>query len=177
MMLKKQSGAVLIISLIILVALTVFVLSASQSVLIQEKMTSAVRDMHLSLEITESGVKDAEAYIEGLSNTSTFSDTGTDGLYSQGTGPVDLFADATWTDDVIRRAVTDVSDNNIVASYFIEDMGEITFGNDDSSSLAISTYGDISESRAAGVFKVVSRSLGRNGNTERIIISYYAKSF
>jgi len=176
-MLKKQFGAVLIVSLIILVALTLFVLSASQSVLIQEKMTSAVRDMHISLEIAESGVKDAEVYIEGLSDTSTFSATGTDGLYSQGTGPVDLFADATWTDGVIRRAATDVSDNNIVASYFIEDMGEITFEDDDSSSMAISTYGDISERRAAEVFKVVSRSMGRSANTERIIISYYAKNF
>jgi type IV pilus assembly protein PilX len=178
MTLKKQSGAILIISLIILVALTLFVLSGGQNVMIQEKMTSAVREMHVSLEIAESGIIDAEAYIDTLSDLDTFSDTGSGGLYSEGNGPSDLFSDTTWDSSVTLTATTDVSDSNsILASYYIEDMGEVSFDDDDDSSLTISSYGSTSDDSSSEVFKIVSRSTGRSGNTERIIVSYYAKSF
>lgn len=173
---KKQSGAILIVSLIILFALTLFVLSGSQTVMIQEKMTAAVRDMHISLEIAESGIKDAETYIDALSDTSAFSDSGSGGLYSEGNGPADLFADATWQDSIIRSATTDVSGSSVLASYFIEDMGEMTL-DDDSTSLTIGSYGSVTSSNDLQIFKIVSRSTGLSGNTERVIVSYYAKDF
>jgi type IV pilus assembly protein PilX len=172
---KKQSGAILIVSLIILFALTLFVLSGSQTVMIQEKMTSAVRDMHISLEIAESGVRDAETYIEGLTNIDSFSDTGSGGLYSEGNGPSDLFADATWEADVTRTASTDVSGDSLLASYFIEDMGGVTF-DDYSSSLAINSYGDSGNSTGVEVFKIVSCSTGKSGHTKRVVVSYYVKN-
>ncbi|WP_435237100.1 pilus assembly PilX family protein [Psychromonas sp. PT13] len=176
MTLKKQSGAILIVSLIILVALTLFVLSGGQNVMIQEKMTSAVRDMHVSLEIAESGIKDAESYIDTLSNLNSFSDSGNGGLYSEGNGPSDLFDDSTWDNNVIS-ATTDVSDSSVVATYFIEDMGEVSFDEDSDSSITISSYGSTSDDSSSEVFKIVSRSTGISGNTERVIVSYYAKSF
>jgi len=176
MALKRQSGAILIVSLIILVALTLFVLSGGQNVMIQEKMTSAVRDMHVSLEIAESGIRDAESYIDMLSNLDSFSDNGSGGLYSEGNGPSDLFADGTWDDNVIS-ATTDVSDGHAVATYFIEDIGEVSFDEGTDSSITIGSYGSTSDDAASEVFKIVSRSTGISGNTERVIVSYYAKSF
>ena len=171
---KKQSGAVLIISLIILIALTLFVLSGSQTVVIQEKMTSAVRDLHVSLAIAESGIKDVEVVIEGLSDTTDFSDAGSGGLYSEGNGPTDLFADATWADSVTSVATTSVSGE--VARYFIEDLGEMSVGSDDTS-LSIGGYGESSDASELQIFKIVSRSTGISGNTERVVVSYYAKDF
>lgn len=170
---KKQSGATLIISLIILVSLTLFVLSGSQTVLLQEKMTAAVRDNHISLEIAESGITDAKAIIEALSDVSSFNSSGSNGLYSEGDGPTDLFADATWTDANTAEATTEVSGEN--AKYFIEDLGEES-SSDDSSSVSISGYGETSDTSDIEIFKIVSRSIGRDENTERIIVSYYAKS-
>ena len=172
MMHKKQSGAVLIVSLIILVVLTLFVISGSQNVLIQEKMTAAVRDMHVSMEIAESGVKDAEDYLDGISNTDSFNDT--NGYYSEGNGPSDIFADSTWTDGNYQTAETEISGE--YALYFIEYVGIYTT-DDDTTDVSIGSYGDASEESDIYLFKIVSRSLGINGNTERIIVSYYAKTF
>jgi len=173
---KKQSGAILIISLIILLSLTLFVLSGSQSVIIQEKMTSAVRDVHISLEGAESGVMDAEQYIETLTDAdavdSAFTSSGAGGLYSQGSAPTDLFADATWSDsDAV--ATTTLSDVEVL--YFIEDLGYVS-SSDDSSSVSITGYGEISDDSDVRVFKIVSRSMGNSENTERLIVGYYGKS-
>jgi len=171
---KKQSGAVLIVSLIVLVALTLFVLSGSHSVMMQEKMVSAVRDMHVSLEVAESGVLDAEQVIEGLTDVTSFNASGSNGLYSEGNGPTDLYDDALWNSSNVATAGTSISSNQ--ALYFVEYLGVYTSSTaiiDDS----VETYGDESAESETSLFKIVSRSLGINGNTERIIVSYYAKSF
>ena len=170
---KKESGAVLIVSLIILIALTLFVLSGTHTVMMQEKMTSAVRDMHVSLEIAESGIVDAEAYVDGLVDTTGFSNGGTNGLYSEGNGPSDLFADTTWEAGVVRSSLTDVSGGGVKANYFIEYMGKrtVSVGNP---SVAIGE--NSSSTSSVDIFKIVSRSAGRSGNTERIIVTYYAKN-
>lgn len=149
---KKQSGAVLVISLVMLFSVTIFVLSSSQNMMMQEKMTSAVRDAHVSLQIAESGIVDAENYIETLVNTTGFNSTGAGGLYAQDNGPTDMFADATWTDAKTR------SNNTLTgadARYFIEHLGTL--------------YGNVDG------FKIVSRSLLVNGSAERIVVSYYGK--
>ena len=174
---KKQTGAVLIVSLIILVALTLFVLSGSNSVVMQEKMVSAVRDMHVSLEIAESGIADAESAIEALSDVTSFDTTGTNGLYSEGHGPTDLFADTLWADSNITHLATA---NTVIsksqARYFIEYLGIYTSSNAITDN-SVKTYGAKSSESDISLFKIVSRSLGINGNTERIIVSHYAKSF
>ena len=173
-MLKKQSGAVLIISLIILIVLTVLVLSGMQSTLIQEKMTSSIRDSHISLEIAESGLKDAEDMIDTLVGVSTFN--GLNGLYSVNNGPSDVFADAVWTDSLTVAATTEITNTGVVSRYFVEDLGVLTF-NDNLPELNITGYGETTGGGDIRGFKIVSRSVGRDGNTERIIVGYYGKRF
>lgn len=170
---KKQSGAVLVLSLIILSALTLFVLSGSRTVLLQEKMTSAVRDLRVSIEIAESGVKDAEADIKALIDVSSFSDTGAGGLYSEGNAPTDIFDPTIWGEETSTLAVTVISGKQ--ARYFIEDLGEISSTN--SSSVSVNGYGKAKDEDTVHLFRIVSRSLGTNGHTERIISCHYGKKF
>ena len=172
MMHKKQSGAVLIVSLIILVALTLFVLSGSNSVVMQEKMTSAVRDMHVSLEIAESGLRDAEDVVKALSDVTSFNASGTNGLYSEGNGPTDIFADALWSGNVATAATT-VSGKQ--ALYFIEHLGVVS--TESASSVAIKVYGESTTETDIHRFKIVARSTGTSGNAERTIVSYYSADF
>ena len=173
-MYKKQSGAVLMISLVILLGLTLLVLSGSRTVMVQEKMTAAVHDTHISLEIAESGIVDAEAAIEALTSVDNFSSTGSGGLYSKDNGPSDLFSDETWLSAVSTQATNQISGET--ASFFIEDLGETSFEGT-TSNVAMSGYGTTSSEIDTHIFKIVVRSLGRDGNTERIIVSNYAKSF
>lgn len=174
-MLKKQSGSVLIVSLIIVIALTLLVLSSTQSTLIQEKMTSSMMDMNISLEVTESGVTDAEATIDSLVDLSGFSNAGNDGRYSEGNGPVDLFDETIWTDALTLDATTSIS--NLTATYFIEHLGILPVSVDEDN-LNIEGY----EKNTADIgdvdgFKIVSRLADTDGNTKRIIVSYYGRQF
>ncbi len=172
-MLNKQSGAILVTTLIILFALTFFVLSGSQSVVMQEKMTAAVRDIHVSLEIAESGLKDGEVVVAGLTDLSQFNDSGSNGFYSEGFGPSDLFTESTWETDITHTAATAVSGQQ--ARYFIEYMGVMPLtGNYDT--VTIHGYGETAVENNAHLFKVVSRALGGSGNSERILVSYYSKN-
>lgn len=173
-MLKKQSGAVLVISLIILIMLTILVLSGTQSTLMQEKMTSAIRDSHISLEIAESGLNDAEEMIEGLVGLSTFDGSG--GLYAENAGPSDVFADAVWDDSLTIAATTETAGVGFVSRYFVEYLGELIL-DDDLGGLNMTGYGETTGSGDIHGFKIVSRSTGRDGNTERIIVGYYGKRF
>lgn len=175
-MYKKQSGSVLVISLVALLALTLFVISGSQTVMVQEKMTAAVRDMHVSLEIAESGVRDAEQLIEALSDTNGFSDAGLNGLYSKGNAPDDVFASTTWSTTNSAGATTKTLSSGEVARYFIEYLGE-QYAASNTSSVSIDGYGETLESSDVHLFRIVARSLGRSGNTARVVESHYAKSF
>jgi type IV pilus assembly protein PilX len=173
---KKQSGAVLITSLILLIALTILVIASTQSGITQEKMTVAVRESHVSLEMAESGARDAEKFIDTLIDTSSFNDLGTGGKYSKDNGPADLFATANWGVKSIA-ATTGVS--VLTTRYFIEHLGLLSTATVAAAPVdpSITGYGETSTVGTAHLFKIVSRSMGDNGNSERIIVSYYAKSF
>jgi len=174
MIIKKQSGVVLVISLVILLVLTLLVVSVGQSGAVQEKMTAAVRDAHIAQEIAESGLKDAENYIDTLVTTSGFNDSGNDGLYTRNNGPVDPFASSVWDNSKTRAATTSVS-GQVVARYYIEYLGIQSLSDDDLSAMNITGYGTTAGGGTINIFKAVSRSQGVNGNSERIVEIFYGK--
>ncbi len=63
----NQNGAVLVISLILLLVMTILAISGSQVVRLQERMAGNTRDTDLALQGAEAALRDAEQYIEGLS--------------------------------------------------------------------------------------------------------------
>lgn len=62
----NQRGAVLIVSLILLLVMTILALSGSQVVRLQERMTGNLRDTDLAFQGAEAALRDAEQYIEDL---------------------------------------------------------------------------------------------------------------
>lgn len=170
---SKQRGAVLVVSLIILLVLTMLSLSTSRSSLMQEKMTFAVRDSHLALASADYGIKEAEAYIETLVSTTGFSDAGTGGLYTKDNVPtaIDaLFNASTW---VNHRTVQSPPTGVPAAVYFIEDlevMEESTVTDPN-----IGGYGQTAGQGNLNGFRVYAKGQGKSADSERIIISYYGK--
>lgn len=63
----KQRGAVLFVSLIFLILLTLLALTAVSTSILQERMTGGMRNRQLSLIGAESGVRGGEAFLWGLS--------------------------------------------------------------------------------------------------------------
>lgn len=182
-----QRGAVLLISLIILLVLMVMSLSSSRGIVSQEKMTGSSRESALALMAAESGLREAEDYLETLVSTSSFVAAGTNGLYAEDSGPARAayFTTAFSDSNKLRAATVDISptingnDSALpLASYFIEDMGGIELDADEGevNELNIGGYGGSTIAGEGHGFRIVSRGVSRDGVTQRIIRSYYAKN-
>ena len=170
---RRQRGAVLVISLIILLMLTIIGVTGAHSVLLQEKMTFASRDAHLALQVAEATTREAERQVEALLTTADFVNAGTGGKYASGSAPSDLTVAASWAaGNSVAHSVT-MDGKTFSGRYFIELAGNAE---------DIENVGDVdvstgSNGGAAGeikVFKVVARGVGLAG-TERFLITYYGK--
>ncbi len=64
---RQQRGAVLFVSLIFLILLTLLALTAASTSILQERMTGGMRNRQLSLIGAENGVRGGEAFLWGLS--------------------------------------------------------------------------------------------------------------
>lgn len=79
---RHQQGAVLAISLIILLLMTIIGVSAMQSTTLQEKMAGNLRDSNLAFQAAESALRDAENYLFTAASLPSFSSTCTSGSSS-----------------------------------------------------------------------------------------------
>jgi type IV pilus assembly protein PilX len=75
---KSQSGAVLLVSLIFLLLLTILGLSAIQSSTLQERMAGNGRDVNTAFQAAEAAMREAEEFLQKASLPSF---DGNDGLY------------------------------------------------------------------------------------------------
>ena len=172
----RQNGAALAISLIILLVLTLLVVSGTQNVVLQEKMTSAVRDANVSLAVAEAGIRDAEVFIATLTDKSDFVSAGTGGLYNVDNGPVNFLDSSVWSDSTkVRSASTSVS--GITAEYIIVDVDLITIAAEDLTGINMMGYGQTTGGGDVNLFQIVSRATGTSGEAERIVMSYFGKRF
>ncbi len=127
-LLRNQSGAVLIISLIMLLLLTLIATTGMQTSSLEEKMAGNIRDKNLAFQAAESALKAAES---SLSTLPSFSAAGTNGFYSlTSTIPTAtaVLADSFWTaNPVATSAVTGTALGNSIVTpvYIIQDTGMV----------------------------------------------------
>jgi type IV pilus assembly protein PilX len=80
--LKKQTGVALFISLVMLLVLTIIGVSAVQTTSLEERMARNSRDRLMAFQAAESALRDAEAFLETVVTTASFTDVGTTGLWT-----------------------------------------------------------------------------------------------
>lgn len=180
----RQQGAVLIVSLLILLVLTLLAVSGMQSTGLQQKMVSARQDSVTALEGAGFALKAAEKTIDGWSTLPDASST--NGVYTQGGGPSGnaLFDNTLWSDSSKSIAAANPTDSNgkpILANsprYFIEYMGkaQIQFGNE-TANPNMHTYQHESGAATVEAFRIVAWSSGASGQSQRIVEEYYRRSF
>lgn len=61
---KQQRGAVLVVSMLLLLVMTVLALGASQTTRLQERMSANMRDRDLAFESSEAGLRNGERIID-----------------------------------------------------------------------------------------------------------------
>jgi type IV pilus assembly protein PilX len=80
--LKKQTGVALFISLVMLLVLTIIGVSAVQTTSLEERMARNSRDRLMAFQAAESALRDAEALLETIVSTASFTDVGTAGQWT-----------------------------------------------------------------------------------------------
>lgn len=110
----KQTGVVLVTSLMILLLLTIIGLSATQVTSLEEKMAGNARDQNIAFQAAESALIAAENYILAvpLANMgSTFN--GSNGLLGTTNAESDFFLDTTWTANSSQITPLSYSESNL----------------------------------------------------------------
>ena len=186
--LKQQEGAILLVSLILLVIITIITLSTSQTVFLQQRMTSSTRDAMVVLEAAEQALYEGEQ----AAAAATYTVAATNGLWDGTNCDIDsancyiktltdVYAAAYW-DAGHQTATTGISCGancgTIKGDYIVINLGEMTsFGLQSSNEISVITdqyVGKTPEGLSnAYRYKIVARAKGPTGIT-KVVSSYYA---
>lgn len=165
----QHKGVVLVVSLIILLILSMMGAALLQSASIEAKITTTLQDTNVALQSAESALRQAETWIQGLSDTSAFNNN-TNGLYTLGNAP-DPFTSGIWSGSNVVTVNTNLG-GATAPSYFIELQG--TFSADQSTNMNVYNYGQGS-SPSSTVFRIVARGTGATGTSQVILEEFYGR--
>ncbi|MCG5534646.1 pilus assembly PilX family protein [Ectothiorhodospira mobilis] len=163
----RQRGAVLAVSLIFLLLLTLLGVTTMQSTLLQERMAGSFRDRDLAFQAAEAGLRDAEEWVEGLTSTATL--TGTGGRLGEDDVEPDYLA-IDWTSDqsfACGEAVTGVA---ATPRCIVKHLGHSA---QDSSPTPNTTYGNTAAGPQRQHFVITVHAVGGTGEAEAILRSRY----
>ena len=170
---RHQNGAVLVVSLVILLVVTMLAISSMQSSSLEERMAGNTNDRNLAFQSTESALREAEVFVEGISSLGNF--TGSGGLYGR-TDAEPSYADATTWSDSSNHVVAGTDFGSYEAPrYFVKNFTTVT-GTE--GALNMSGYGDNKGTGDITVFRVTARGTGASADSAEVILrSQYGRIF
>lgn len=170
---RRQHGAVLVVSLVILLIVTMIAAGSMRSTILEEKMAGNSRDRNLAFQAAESAVREGEMFIENVASLGGFKGTG--GLFGRTDAAPDYTAETTWT---LPNQHVDASANYgayEAPQYFIKQFTTVA-GAD--GALNLSGYGDNKGTGDVTVFTVTGRGTGGSADSAEVILrSYYGRIF
>lgn len=178
-----ERGAVLVVSLLLLLVMTLLALGASQSTRLQERMAGSARNHDLALQSAEAGLRAGERYLGGLSSAPLGAwdcSSGRCRIYERGDLTDDLgltyedqaFKARTWwtarawdyaSSDLIGGAEGLARDD---PQYYVEDIGEVC------DSVGIGMTG---QTPCRAFYRVTTRAEGGTEAAQVVLQSTFAK--
>ena len=172
---NSQRGWVLVIGLVVLVMLTLIAMALMRTTLLEEKMAGASRDINLSFEAAEAGLRGAEAFIESQADESAFTATSS-GLYAQGTASGNLEPapfGTNWGNDNSKVLSSTPTGVTSAPRYMIKKVGE----SGGEGSLNIGGYGETDLTQKSVIYRITARGTGGSDSTQTILRSHYARAY
>ena len=175
---SSQQGWVLVIGLMELVMLTIIAMALMRTTLLEEKMAGASRDINLSFEAAESGLRAIEDFITKQSNEHWFNPADA-GYYAEGIESSEPHPfKETWT--VANSAKISSLDTSwtqptgvtLTPRYMIKKISEKTSGE-----INMSGYGETDLTTKTIIFRITVRGTGGNDSTQTILRSHYAATY
>ncbi len=171
----KQKGATLIVSLIILLAMTLLGITSMKGTSTELSMAGNLRESALSFQAAEAGLRYAESVVE--TSTSAASLTSSTGYIGEASADPDYLNASSW--DNARSTPNTMTLAGIATNpnFFIKFMGKWS-----NNPLALDTnigsgYGGQQPGETSYNFKVTSRGSGQTNRSYRTVQSYYGKKY
>jgi type IV pilus assembly protein PilX len=161
---KKQSGVVLVISLVMLLLLTLIGVTATQVTSLEEKMAHNMRDRNLAFQAAESALREGEAFLTQATLPS-FTLAGTNGLYSETATPPRF--DDDWSVFSSVNYSGTLGGISTTPEYVIQRLGSGAGGG--SSSLDAATFSE------AEMYRVTARGVGGTATAVVVVQSHYKR--
>lgn len=165
---QQQSGAVLVVSLIMLLLLTIIGVTSMQTTSLEEKMAGNMRDRNLAFQAAESALAAAEASLNPPAALPAFVAAGTGGFYSATPTPdlsdSEIVKDSFWTTNPSANSTVASLGNGIASPLYIIQ----TMGPTDCPGAPVGSGGCTN-------YRITVRATGGSTNTVVILQSIYSR--
>jgi type IV pilus assembly protein PilX len=168
---KNQNGAVLIVSLLFLLILTILGVSALNNSLLEQKMTSNMQDAHIAFLAAEAALRDGESMLDGQTLPDFVNENG---FYAPERPSADLprWVTIDWQSASAVRMYAGFANapgnlSRAEAQYFIEKLPIVTSPGE---SLGVDTPVD-----DTGFYRITARGTGTSGGAAVILQSIYKR--
>lgn len=170
---RRQRGAVMIVSLIFLLVVTMLAVGSMQNTMLEEKMAGNASDRNLAFQSTESTVREAEVFIEGIVSLGNFGDAG--GLRGRVADEPVFYDQSTWGDaNNYVEATTDFGSYE-EPRYFVKHLTTVA-GTE--GSMNLSGYGDNKGTGDVTIFRITARGTGASADSAEVILrTQYGRIF
>lgn len=174
--LKKQSGAILVVSLIMLLLLTLIGVAGTQVTGLEEKMAHNSRDQNLSFQAAEAALRGAEKKIDELPSITSLNGLH-NWLLTEDTTMPPLFKNSppltkvAWDSNDSFEFESDIEEINTQPRYFIKHIG-----NNDLEKINNTSYGEGNKA-IISYFIVTAKGTGAQDTSQSYLRLYYARKF
>lgn len=169
----RESGAALVISLVFLLVITLMAVASMRTTILQERMAGNTRDRNVAFQAAESGIREAEVFIESLSSLGSFDGSG--GLYGQTDAEPDYYDFTMWSDGTSYVTATESYGAYNAPRYYIKHFTTVV-GTE--GAMNMSGYGDNKGAGDVSIFRITGRGTGAGADSAEVILrSQYGRTF
>lgn len=177
---KLQRGSALIVSLLLLIAMTLIGITTMRTTRLETVMATNARESAIAFEASEAALRDAEQLIENVVTVAAFN--GANGLLRQADAEPDYHAPATWTGTAFHNydwnnTLPDFPDVAQQPQYIIKYVGEVTNAAGQKTSINIGSYSKQPGAQTFSMFRITARGTGRNSSSQVLIQTHYGKIY
>lgn len=160
---NSQKGAVLAVSLVMLLLLTIIGVTGTQVTGLEEKMTNNIRERNTAFQAAETALRAAETFLTQASLPS-FSTAGTNGLYNNSGTPPHKYDN--WADfNTASYSASTLNSTFSAPRYVIQRLKNIA----GSSSLDASNFNENE------LYRITARGVGGTVNSVVVLESFYKR--
>ena len=169
---RNQTGVTLIVSLVILVAMTILGVTSLQSTRTEISMAGNLRELGLTFNAAETALSDAEAFVTTSISKTVYNDP-TIGLYDDSVTDPEYGDPDTWL--ASQEGGTTLDYSYEPSLFIVKYLGDRS--QNEVAAVNIGGYGSSQPGITVSNFRITARGTGQSGNARRFLQSYYGKQF